>query len=421
MTRVRILHVIPSLDQSGAEKQLALLAIHLPADRFETHVCAVTRGGYYERVLRDAGVPVHLLGKRIKWDPFALWRLKRLMTDLKPDIVQTWLFAGNAYGRVAARWACIPRVIASERCVDEWKSGYHHVVDRLLARWTDRFVVNAVAIRDFYVRRGIPADRIRVIRNGIEMPELSPSERGQGAMALPPAARGPLTSDLGIPADTPLIGFVGRLWPQKRVQDLIWAADILRLSGWNFHVVIVGDGPRRASLEQFADSLEITDRVHFLGHRDDAGGIIGALDMLVLPSKFEGLPNVVLEAMQASRPVIATRIPGVDEVVADGQTGILVTPKSPLELARAMRTLLNDPDLAIRMGQAGRERVLREYSRDRMIDEYARLYDELMDIPVRSNDIPTPEGRPRTGTGSESDEAPVPDIVAPGPNTFSTT
>lgn len=394
MTQIRILHVIPTLDQSGAEKQLALLAKNLPADRYEVHVCAITRGGYYEQVLRDAGVAVHRLAKRLKWDPFTLWRLKRLMSDLKPDIVQTWLFAGNAYGRVAAKWAGVPRVIASERCVDEWKSGYHFQVDRLLARWTNRFVVNAVAIRNFYVRLGIPAQRVCVIPNAIApapTSEPSPSGRVRGEVASLTTDHWPLATNirqsLGIPRDIPLIGFVGRLWPQKRVQDLIWSSDILRLSGWNFHVVVVGDGPRRTSLESFADSLEITDRVHFLGHRADARDIIGALDMLVLPSKFEGLPNVLLEAMQAAVPVVATRIPGVDEVVVDGSTGILVPPREPLELARGMRTLLNDPALARRMGEAGRDRALREFSLERMIENYQRLYDELVGIPVRSNDV----------------------------------
>ena len=364
--RLRILHVIPTLDHSGAEKQLALTVRHLPRETYEVQVIAITRGGYYEQILRDAGIPVHVIGKRFKSDPMTLYRLYQLMKDMKPDIVQTWLFAGNAYGRVAAHFAKVPHIIASERCVDEWKSGYHFVIDRLLMRWTEKLVVNAEAIRRFYVRQGLSDERIVTIPNAIESKPLVPSSTME------------IRQSLGIPENVPLVGFIGRLWPQKRVQDLIWAADILRMSGWNFRVVIVGDGPRRVSLKRFADAIEIMPIIHFVGHRDDAAEIMRALDMLVLPSKFEGLPNVALEAMMEGKPVVATRIPGTDEVVVDGLTGILVAPQQPLELARGIRQLLADPDRARQMGAAGRERALTHFSIERMIGTYQQLYDELV-------------------------------------------
>jgi glycosyltransferase involved in cell wall biosynthesis len=367
MKRIRVLHVVPTLDQSGAEKQLALLAMHLPRDRFETHVCAVTRGGFYEHALRDAGVPVHVVGKRARWDPFCLWRLTQRIREIQPALVQTWMFTGNAYGRVAAKLAGVGRIVASERCIDEWKSGYHFAVDRLLARWTDRFAVNSEGIARFYAKAGVSPDRIRTIRSAVD-----PRGRPQG---VDPAA---MRRAIGAPECGPLIGFVGRLWPQKRVQDLIWAADVLRLSGWTFHVVVVGDGPRRAALERFADSLEIRPMVQFLGHRSDAREIIESLDVLVLPSRFEGLPNVVLEAMQSGKPVVATRIAGTSEAVVDGETGILVAPRQPLELARGIRTILADPDLGRRMGRAGQARVEREFRLDSMIQGYAELYEELV-------------------------------------------
>lgn len=366
MKRRRVLHVIPSLDQSGAEKQLVLAARHLPRDEFDLHVTAISRGGYYEELLKDAGVPVHLLGKRLKWDPWSLARLTRLIKELKPDIVHTWMFGGNSYGRVAARWAGVPHVVASERCVDQWKSGYHFTIDRLLMRWTDKVVVNAEAIRQFYARQGIAPDRVELIPNAIEPRPLATDEE---------AAR--IRESLDLKPGVPVIGFVGRLWPQKRVQDLIWAADILRMSGWDFTILIIGAGPRRTSLERFADQLEITPQVRFLGHRKDAESLLPAIDILALPSQFEGLPNVVLEAMMAAKPVVGTRIPGIDEVVVDRQTGILVPVRQPLELARGLRELLADPAQRIEMGQVGRERVLGEFSVEKMIAGYRRLYDEL--------------------------------------------
>lgn len=371
-TKRRILHIIPSLDQSGAEKQLALAALHLPREKYEVRVIAVTRGGYYEKVLREAGVDVQVIGKRFKWDPMTLYRLFSMIKEFQPDIVQTWLFAGNAYGRVAAHWAKVPHIIASERCVDEWKSGYHFLIDRFLMRWTDRIVVNAEGIRRFYVRQGLTDQAITTIPNAIEPKPIDPS----------PTTK--IRESLGVPPDVPLVGFIGRLWPQKRVQDLIWATDILRMSGWNFRIVIVGDGPRRVALKRFADALEIMPIVHFVGHRNDVTEIMRALDMLVLPSKFEGLPNVALEAMMAGKPVVGTRIAGTDEVVVDGETGILVPPQQPLELARAIRSILADPSLGKRMGAAGRERVLSEFSIEGMIAKYERLYEGLLQPTVSS-------------------------------------
>jgi glycosyltransferase involved in cell wall biosynthesis len=367
---LRVLQIIPTLDRGGAEKQLTLLATHLPKEEFDVHVCALTRSGPYEQVLAEAGIPVHRIGKRLKWDPSSLVRLTRLVRSLKPDIVQTWIFAANCYGRVAARWAGVPTILASERCVDEWKSSYHFAIDRWLARWTKKIVVNADAIGRFYASHGLPDEKIVTIKNAIE--------------AYPSDAENPSTGRmrLGLPAGSPVIGFIGRLWPQKRVQDLIWAADILRLSGWKAHYLIVGDGPRRASLERFARDLDIVDQVHFLGERADITEILQGIDLLVLPSAYEGLPNVVLEAMVAGKPVVACRVPGVDEVVLDGQTGLLVPAKTPLELARAIRELLEDPRRRSTMGEQGRRRAREVFSIDQMIGAYRDLYRSL--VPAQS-------------------------------------
>jgi glycosyltransferase involved in cell wall biosynthesis len=363
--KTKVLHVIPTLDQSGAEKQLTLLATNLPADRFDVCVCALTRGGFYERPLREAGIPVRVLGKRLKWDPVALWRLFRLTRDEAPDIVHTWLFAGNSYGRVAARCAGRSRLVASERCVDRWKSGYQLAIDRWLARRTDVIVVNSHAVRDFYERMGIAGGKLRVIPNAV-------------AAATNESDRSAIRGSLRLPPDVPVIGFVGRLWPQKRVHDLIWAADVLRISGLPIRVLVIGDGPRRAALERFARNIELDGIVHFLGHRPDASCLLSAIDIVVIPSEFEGMPNVALEAMGQAKPVVATRIPGMEEVVVPEGTGLLVGVGRPFELAKALRRLILDPDLRRRLGEAGRIRVREQFSVAAMIAAYQRLYNELV-------------------------------------------
>jgi len=363
----KILLIIPSLDQSGAEKQLSLLATRLPKERFDVTVCAITRGGHYEKPIRDAGIDVHVLGKRFKWDPTAYWRLSRLIQRLRPEIVHTWLFAGNCYGRLAARQAKVPHILASERCVDVWKRQYQFAIDRWLAKYTDFVVANSNAVRDFYQKVGIPAEKLIVIPNAA--PPIVPRQH---------LGREAKLAEFGLASSGPTIGFIGRLWPQKRVHDLIWAVDVLRISGWKSHLLIAGDGPRRAALERFTRNLDLESHVHFLGHQKDIDGLLDAIDVVVVPSRFEGMPNTVLEAMRAGKPVIATRIPGMDEVVLDGITGILVEPKQPFALARAISRLLSDQELRERMGAAGKQRIQEAFSVERMVDSYSELYESVL-------------------------------------------
>jgi glycosyltransferase involved in cell wall biosynthesis len=332
-------------------------------------VIALDRGGPYEDALRAAGVPVETIGKKFKGDPGALWRLKRRFVDLKPDLVQTWLFSANAYGRVAARWAKVPKVVASERCVDSWKSRLQLAVDRRLASWTDAFVVNAEAVKRFYVCQGIAAERIRVIHNAV--PDVPAHDRA--------AAR----KLLGASDGDFVFGFIGRLWPQKRVADLLQAAEIVKAAGWPIRVAVVGDGPERERLETFAVNLRMKGYTRFFGRRNDAAALLAGFDALVLPSDFEGMPNVVLEAMQAGVPVVATRIPGTDEVVADRETGLLIPPKSPIALAEAMQQMLADRALGPKLAAAAKIRVAQRFSMAKMLAAYATFYEELLTAPAR--------------------------------------
>lgn len=363
----RILHIIPTLDRSGAEKQLTLLASRLPRSELDIHVCVLTRTGPYEQPLRAADVPVTIIGKSSKLDPAAFWRLKRHIADLRPDLVHTWLFAANSYGRAAALAAGVRRMIASERCVDPWKVWHDLAIDRWLARRTDRIVVNSAGIRDFYRAHGIPAEKFLVIPNGIDPPPPSDMTRCD------------LLAELGLPSGARLIGAVGRLWPQKRVKDLIWAADLLKVIRDDVHLLIVGDGPHRQRLEQYQRQVRIEDKVHFLGHRGDVARLMPHFDLLWLGSEYEGLPNVLMEAMMAGVPVVATDIPGNCELVVPGETGYLVPIGDRAAIARQAQKLLENSELAKRLGEAGRRRMLAEFSVEKMVERHRQLYRELLD------------------------------------------
>lgn len=363
---IKLLLLIPTLDRSGAEKQMTLLATRLPRDEFQTQVVALTRGGPYAEDLAAAGIPLTVLHKRFKFDPLALRRLRLLLRQEKPDILHTWMFTANAYGRLAAGAHPSYRVLVSERCVDVWKAGWQFWVDRRLAPRAQRLIGNSNSVAEFYRDQGFPTDRIAVIPNGIDLPELPTDARERAREALE------------IPADCHVVGYVGRLAAQKRVEDLIWAFELVRVLQGNVVFIIVGDGPKRESLEAFAVKLQIADRVRFLGHRGDVGSLMPGFDLFWLASDFEGLSNSVMEAMACGIPVVASDIPPNRELVVSEKTGFLVPVGDRVAFAQLAEKLLLDRDLAARLGAAGRERIRTEFSIDRMVRGYVDAYREVM-------------------------------------------
>jgi glycosyltransferase involved in cell wall biosynthesis len=369
--RKRILQIIPTLDQAGAEKQMSLLARGLPPEEFDVHVCALSRGGPLESDLLKAGIPVTVIGKRRRLDPQACWRLKGYVAGLRPDLVHTWMLAANAYGYAATRLAGAPAgglncLVAGQRCVDPWKGWAELVVDRHIARHCRRVVVNSPGVRDFYVRHGLPAEKLRVIPNGVAAAQPTHTTRRQ------------LLSELGLPARSRLVGLVGRLWPQKRVKDAIWAADLLKVIRDDVHLLIIGDGPHRGRLRKFRDQVRIRDKVHFLGHRGDVPRMLPHFDVLWSTSGYEGQSNAILEAMAAGVPVVATDIAGTRDLVLPGTTGYLVPLGDRAGFARWTNNLLDDAGLAQRLGQVGRQRVQDEFTVEKMVQRHAELYRELL-------------------------------------------
>jgi glycosyltransferase involved in cell wall biosynthesis len=362
----RILEIIPTLDRAGAEKQLCLLAGGLPRDEFDVHVCALTRGGPLAADLSAAGVPLAVIGKRWKLDPGAFWRLREHVARLRPDLIHAWMFAANTYGFAAARACGVKNVVIAQRCVDPWKNRLQLAMDRALARRCRFVVVNSEGVRDFYIRHGTPAERVRLIPNGAAVPQKPATTRRQ------------LLAELGLPENSRLVGLVGRLWPQKRVKDAIWAADLLKVIRDDVHLLVIGDGPQRDRLRRYRRQVRIDDKAHFLGERGDVPRLMPHFDVLWSTSGFEGQSNVILEAMAAGVPVVATDIPGTRELVIHDATGYLVPVGDRAGFARHTERLLNTPPLAASISAAARQRVQSEFSVEKMLERHAALYREVL-------------------------------------------
>ncbi|MGB1925545.1 MAG: glycosyltransferase family 4 protein [Rubripirellula sp.] len=360
--RTRLALIIPTMDLGGAEKQLSLLAENLPRDEFEVHVFLLTRDGPRSDRLRDVGIPVTVIGKRFKLDIRALFRLRRELIRFQPDVAHTWLFAANSFGRVAASMAGVKRIIASERCVDPWKTPLHFWIDRKLSRYSECITTNSEGVKQFYESRGIDPSQFELIPNGIE-PRNCLSILREDAFRR-----------LQVDAKKKLVIAVGRLWPQKRYRDLIWAAELLATLREDLTLVIIGDGPQRAELMRYRDSVTTLERVRFAGNRDDVLSLLPHADQFWIGSEYEGQSNSLIEAMQCGLPVVASDIPGNRDLISDRVTGRLFTVGDMAGLARCSQWCFENQDAAMEMGNAARKRIETEFTVEKMVRRHSDLY-----------------------------------------------
>lgn len=364
--RLRILFVIDELDIGGTEQQILELVRNIDRDRFEPHVCCF-RYGRKAKEIASFGVPVHHEPKRLKADPGLIFRLASLMRRERFDIVQTYLWTANTWGRLAARLAGVPIVVASERNVDIWEETYKRVIGRWLARSTDRIIANSEAVRRYLLDRGgLSPEKVVTIYNGVNF------ERFR-APCDPRVRR----EELGLQDDCVLAGVVARVEPAKDHGTLLQAMSLIRERAPKLHLVIVGGGSEEERLRRMTRDLGIADRVHFTGFRTDSAEWLQSLDFSVLSSVKEGLSNSVIESMAAGRSIAATDVGGNAEVIVPEETGLLVPARDTTALANALARLAESKELRERFGRAGQERVESVFAVPPMVSNTERLYNSL--------------------------------------------
>jgi glycosyltransferase involved in cell wall biosynthesis len=364
---IRIAYVIPTLDQSGAERQLTLLATSLPRENYLVRVIALQRGGPYLQTLTAAGIDVRILGKRFRFDPLTWYRLRQELKSFQPDIVQSYLFAANSYVRLPGITPPGSKIVVSERCVDSWKSRWQLSLDRHQVATTDAMTANSVSVADFYAGIGVPRDLITVIPNALPLTE-------------PRYSKSQARAILGLADEHRVVGFVGRLAPQKRLQDVVWAFQLLHQLVDDARLVIIGSGPERDALAELAMSFGCRDKIVFAGHREDAFDLMTAFDVFVLGSEFEGMSNSLMEAMSLGLPCIVSDIAPNRELVVDHETGLVFSIGQSPALAKLATRILSDPELAQRLGQAGRHRIVTQHTVEQMVEKHDALYRRLMPL-----------------------------------------
>ncbi|MCX6567247.1 MAG: glycosyltransferase family 4 protein [Candidatus Aminicenantes bacterium] len=374
MNRLKVLEMIDKPSLGGGQAVLLTLARHLDRTRFEVSVCAKS-GGPLEDEVRKLGLAFHPAEFKKKPSTGLGRDLARLLASEKIDILHTHGGIAGLFGRRAARRARTPVVVHTIH-------GIHYLhyrnpilrkifigLERSLSRATSAVVcVSEADLAQARKYRLAPDDRLRLVRNGVAVVDPSPdSDRGRRIGELCPRLK----------LRAPVIGTVARLHRQKGVEYFIKASpEILRRNSGALFVV-VGSGPLEKRLRAKIDRLGLADHFILAGERPDAIDLLSAFDIFVLPSLWEGLPLVLIEAAGLGKPIIATDIDGSREIIRDGETGLLVPPADPAALAGAVRRLLEDAALARRLGEKARHEIPPAFDLKRMVAETERLYLDL--------------------------------------------
>lgn len=373
MKRVSLLFALTSPVRGGVEEVVLALLRRLDPGEFKLALAA-------PQPLLDALAPdlggVALDTQAVEAESWRrrgeVGKLSAFIARVRPDVVNAHLFRSTVVAAPLARWHGA-RVVETYHGREAWRRGIiakSFVADRLVSRLVDRVIAVSEAARAFLIAcKGYEARKIVVVPNGRDLSVFRPGAGGEA-----------VRKEFGIDRTTPLVGVVGRLEEQKGHAYLFdgWTSVLSDVP--DTRLLVVGDGTLRAALEERARALGIAHSVLFAGFRADMPRVLDALDVLALPSLYEGMPLTAIEASAMAKPVVATAVDGTPEVIRDGRTGRLVPPREPAALAHALRALLRDPAGARRMGCAGRDFVLDRFDLGRQVEATARVYREAAGV-----------------------------------------
>jgi glycosyltransferase involved in cell wall biosynthesis len=362
------LHIDTARTWRGGQNQVLLTVNGLRAIGHRATLVAHPDGELRRRAAE--GLDLIPLAARTEIDLTAGWRLWRLIRRLQPDVVHAHDPHGIAMASLAlslasgSRGGPPPPPLVASRRVD------FHLKSNSFSRWKHRqvgcFIAASDAIRQMLIADGIPADRTATVHEGIDLAHVR---------AAPPVN---VHEAFWLPHQAPVVGNVAALVPHKGQRHLIDAAQLVVREIPDARFVILGEGELREHLEHQIRNYHLEKHVLLPGFRTDVLGCLKSFDLFVMSSVTEGLGTSLLDAMACSRAIVATRAGGIPEIVEDGRTGVLVPPRDHRALAREIVRLLNDPDQRRRMGDAGFERVSARFTVERMVEETARIYSQVV-------------------------------------------
>jgi glycosyltransferase involved in cell wall biosynthesis len=360
---MRVLYYTDSLRLGGKERQLVELLKGLKQrDDMEVLLVCMDRGEFYEPDVKALSIPMRYLFRKTRWDPLVVHGFYRLVREFKPDLIHTNSMMSSAYALPIAKLFGVPLINGSIRNAFQY-STLRWKVERALLTWSDFRIANSMAgLRS----RGFSLDSAKdfVIHNGFDL------SRAQGLESQPDAEH----SQNGNGHHQ--VGMIAEFRADKDFKTFLLAARQLLSSRPNVTFVTVGDGETLDAMKELV--ADAGDRVQFLGRRKDVEKITSSFSIGVLATFTEGISNSIMEYMVMAKPVVATDGSGSSELVREGETGFLVPPRDPAALADRIRYLLDNPDEARRMGQAGRKHIEEHFSLKTMVDKTVDIYEHAI-------------------------------------------
>lgn len=369
---VPVCFVITDLNVGGAEKALVNLATSLPKNLWKISVINLGGEEPLAETLRADGLEVRCLAVSKRKPVKAIRQMAATLRELKPQLVQTFMFHANVAGRLGARLAGIRWILGGLR-VAEHQKGWHLIVDRLTTWLTLGSVcVSEGVCRFSHEYGGLAESRLTVIPNGVDVTRFNSNQATD-------------RSEFSLKANDHVSLFIGRLDAQKGLPFLLDAAETVARQAPHWHLLMMGREGSESDWfhTRVKESPILRKHLHWIGFRTDVPELLAACDELVLPSLWEGMPNVVLEAMAARRAVIGTDVEGTNELVVPGQTGWIVPPENAQALADAILEAISKPEQTRALGHAGRERVETHYTQTRTIEAYEKLWSGVLGIETR--------------------------------------
>lgn len=354
---LRICHIIGRLQYGGAERQVVNIVRNMRCAKMYV-ICLQPSENLDFSDLVPRSVECMTLGFRLRYAPYHVWKLSRLLSSLAIDVVHTHMFSPNLYGVLAATLARVPVIVTSEHGMNPWKTRFHRWIERaVISRFAHMRICTSTSV--LQIRRdldGVPENKLMYIPNGTEI--------DTNTISSPPQ-------------DRFVFGTVGRLVPAKDYGTLIKAMCLLRDRGHLAHLYILGDGPGHAELESEITGRSLSSTVHLEGYQRDIRAWLGRFHAFVLSSIRESMPLALLEAMAFGLPIVATRVGGIPETLVSGSEGLIVEPRNPEALAHAMETLITDEKTRKELGKNARERCRREFSIQAICNRYQQVYDAV--------------------------------------------
>jgi len=368
MKPIRLMFVLTSPVRGGVEEVVLALLQRLDASEFHLSLAAprglldAFAGELSDRAVATCDVQAESWLRRGD-----VRRLATFMDQVRPDVVNAHLFRSTAVAAPLAKLRGVHGVVETYHGREGWRRGFPRgsfLPDRLVSLTVDRVIAVSEAARRFLVRaKGYAAHKIVVVPNGRDLGRFRPG-----------AHRTDGRKEFGLDGAVPVVGVLGRLETQKGHTYLLQAWPAVLRDFPDARLLVLGDGTLRPRLEAQARDLGVAASVIFAGFRADVPRMLDTIDVLALPSLYEGMPLTAIEASAMARPVVATAVDGTPEVIRDGLTGVLVPPASPFALAAALTRVLRDRAAAERMGHAGRDHVLSRFSVARQVEATARVY-----------------------------------------------